>query len=382
MRRSDHYRLGLFVLVGSFLLLVVITVLGGGNWFRKVVLFETYLNESVNGLEVGSPVKYRGVQVGNVRVIGFVTGRYVDAASSDQRYVYVEFEMEHGAVQDLTRGVENEAQLAREIKSGLRVRPISQGLTGQLVLGIDYVDPAANPPLTITWEPRLPYIPSAPSTLSRVEQAVTGVSYALGGLNKDDISGLLKGFRAVAENMAAFLERAGGRRIGELLQQNLEQTRDLFTRVNGLLGAPGTDRLLPETAALVGGLRSLVDESRGDVVQAFRGLARASGELAEASHKVNAFLDDPGLRRGLGRLPETLDKANNAVAEFEAATTRFRDAMSRIDAVVADQQLGVGEIMDNVRGVTQNLRELTEELKRHPSGALFGAPPGPVLPSH
>ena len=381
MRRSDHYKLGLFVIVGTFLLLVVLMVLGGGNWFRKVEKFETYINESVNGLEVGSPVKYRGVQVGNVRVIGFVTGRYIDAASSDQRYVYVEFEMERSAVEDLTRG-ETDAQLAVEIKHGLRVRPTSQGLTGQLILGIDYVDPATNPPLAINWEPKLHYIPAAPSTLSRVEQAVTGVSHALGGLDKNDISGLLKGFRAVAENMAAFLERAGGRQIGELLQQNLVETRDMFARVNHMLAAPGGDRLVPETVALVSGLRGMVDESRADVARAFQGLADASAELAAASHKVNAFLDSPGLQKGLGKLPDSLDKANSAVAEFEGATARFRDAMALINALVADQQLNITEIMDNTRGMTQNLRELTEELKRNPSGALFGAPPGAVMPSH
>ncbi len=37
---------------------------------------ETYLNESVQGLEVGSKVRYRGVVVGEVRRIGFTYNIY------------------------------------------------------------------------------------------------------------------------------------------------------------------------------------------------------------------------------------------------------------------------------------------------------------------
>ena len=45
--------------------------LGAGNVFKRTVTIETYFDESVQGLDVGSAVKYRGVQIGRVTRIGF-----------------------------------------------------------------------------------------------------------------------------------------------------------------------------------------------------------------------------------------------------------------------------------------------------------------------
>ena len=43
------------------MIVVGVVVLGGGALFRRTVIFETYLQESVQGLDIGSPVRYRGV---------------------------------------------------------------------------------------------------------------------------------------------------------------------------------------------------------------------------------------------------------------------------------------------------------------------------------
>ena len=46
-------------------------MLGAGTLFRKQLVLETYFNESVQGLEVGSKVMFRGVMVGNVSRLTF-----------------------------------------------------------------------------------------------------------------------------------------------------------------------------------------------------------------------------------------------------------------------------------------------------------------------
>ena len=66
-RRGSYFKLGLFVLVAVGLGLAALVVLGVGVFFRQPVYMETYLDESVQGLDVGSPVKHRGVQIGVVQ---------------------------------------------------------------------------------------------------------------------------------------------------------------------------------------------------------------------------------------------------------------------------------------------------------------------------
>ena len=50
---------------------------------------ETYLNESVQGLEIGSKVQYRGVVVGEVRKIGFTYNKYELDKPMSERLRYV-----------------------------------------------------------------------------------------------------------------------------------------------------------------------------------------------------------------------------------------------------------------------------------------------------
>ena len=379
MRRSDHYKLGIFVLVGAFLFLVVVLVLGGGNLFRSTFRFETYLDEAVNGLAVGSQVTYRGVDVGNVVEIGFVTGRYVDFETSDHRYVYVAFEMDTDAFKGRNEE-EMVAGLAADIERGLRVRPISQGLTGQLSLGIDYLSPGSNPIPEISWEPEYFYIPAAPSTLSRLEAAATSVAEAMDGLEKDVVSRFMNALTNATENLGVFLETADAKTIGLLVQDNLNQTEEMFANINRLLSSPELEHIVPEIQHLLAGANEIMDRSKEDVVRLLAESADAAEGVASATARLNEILDDPGIKEGLDRLPESFAAANSAIREFEAATAKFHDAMARINNLVADQQLTVREILDSIRVMAQNMREFSEEAKRNPSGVLFGEPPQHVLP--
>jgi len=65
--QANFFKIGVFVIGGVLTLVLLLLVLGSGQWFQSKVAIETYLNESVQGLEVGSKVRYRGVVVGEVR---------------------------------------------------------------------------------------------------------------------------------------------------------------------------------------------------------------------------------------------------------------------------------------------------------------------------
>ena len=66
---QNYRRLGLFVLVTLALLAGILFVLGGRSLFQPTFTFETYFNESVAGLEIGAPVQFRGVPLGQVTEI-------------------------------------------------------------------------------------------------------------------------------------------------------------------------------------------------------------------------------------------------------------------------------------------------------------------------
>ena len=136
--KTSYFKLGLFVLAAIVLAVAGILVLGVGALMRETIALETYLDESVQGLSVGSPVKERGVQIGIVEEINFARNTYSLDSKNDPnnygRYVVVKMSLP-------AQGKFQADRLNAEIERGLRVRLVAQGITGQLFLEVDYLDP-------------------------------------------------------------------------------------------------------------------------------------------------------------------------------------------------------------------------------------------------
>ncbi|MDR2982865.1 MAG: MlaD family protein [Puniceicoccales bacterium] len=68
--------IGIFVLGGLLLLIIFIGLFGSGQFNSKKVEFICFFEDSVNGLDIGSPVKFKGVTVGKVsRVLLRIEGQ-------------------------------------------------------------------------------------------------------------------------------------------------------------------------------------------------------------------------------------------------------------------------------------------------------------------
>src|SRR6185295_9776794 len=167
--KANYFKLGLFVIGAVIAGVIVIIVIGSGRWFQPKLTIETYFNESVQGLDIGSKLKYRGVAIGEVTRIGFTYNKYQQDRPMQQRarYVLVEAQIQPkllgGRVGAGDLSEQKSADL--EIERGLRMRLAPQGITGTSYLEIDYVEPPLPQVLAIDWVPTSIYIPSAPSTV-------------------------------------------------------------------------------------------------------------------------------------------------------------------------------------------------------------------------
>ena len=165
--RAHYFRLGLFIILGVMVAIGIAIGVGGGKLFKRTLTIETYFNGSVQGLDVGSKVKYRGVLIGEVTQLGFTSTRYELNLPPQQRkpYVYVQARL------DLDKagfnGQLTPALLDKLIAKGLRVRMSAQGITGTYFLEFDYAEPARAVMLPINWQPVHAYIPSSASAVMR-----------------------------------------------------------------------------------------------------------------------------------------------------------------------------------------------------------------------
>ena len=175
--KANYFKLGLFVIGAIVAGAIVLVVIGSGRWFQPKLTIETYFNESVQGLDLGSKLKYRGVAIGEVTKIGFTYNKYqLDRPMVERaRYVLVEAQIEprllggRAAAGDIT----NPKNAQAEIDRGLRVRLSPQGITGTSYLEIDYVDPPP-PTLPIDWTARQHVHPRRAVDVHRAHQLRVG----------------------------------------------------------------------------------------------------------------------------------------------------------------------------------------------------------------
>src|SRR4051812_9204542 len=79
---TNHWKLGLFVVVGVVMTLSTMAWLGARTLRKEVGRYYSYFDESVQGLEAGSPIKFRGVTIGSIAKIDIADDhRHVEVIS-------------------------------------------------------------------------------------------------------------------------------------------------------------------------------------------------------------------------------------------------------------------------------------------------------------
>ncbi len=205
MSSKPHYfAIGVFVLAASALGLIGAVVVSQDAMRSPKYFIETYVDESVQGIDVGTPFKFRGVKAGNVSEIALVTSVY------DTRKMYV---MVRVALEDRDL-MENEEEWNREvqqmIKNGLRLRLVPQGITGLSFLEAEFHPDSDATPLEIDWNPRYTYIPSTPAMMTLLGRSIERVAAEINTINLKAIGDDVESITSNLNQSAVHIERVTG----------------------------------------------------------------------------------------------------------------------------------------------------------------------------
>lgn len=400
MSTKPHYfRMGIFVIVATLLIVVAVVVLGAGLLIKDKLYFETYFDESITGLSLGSPLEFRGVRLGQVVRIGFVGNVYdldgdAGKLSQYEPYVRVVFSVPRGSLPEFAEAQTGDV-LEQMIEDGLRVRVMSNILTGQAYLEANYVDPRRFPTILIQWEPRYPYIPSAPGEFTTLKDSVDKIMYRL---QEIDFEGLVATFEQVLTTIDQGVADANlpelSREARELLadarakitavetEKINEATQELLTSLNAAVVDANVPQLSREAYALMTEIRAkvaAVDANRidADLERLLVSLdqAVADANVPALSQEAQAFLAEIRVTnehlKSLLAAPETLsDQAN-----LPQAIARLNTSLSRIDKLIATERPQIETILATFREILDDLKELTAALKERPSNLLLSRPP-------
>jgi phospholipid/cholesterol/gamma-HCH transport system substrate-binding protein len=255
-RQVSSRALGLFVTLGIVIAIAVIIWIGASKYFEKGDRYVTYFDESVQGLQRDSAVKYRGVDVGRIEDI---------RVAPDNRLIEVIMKI------NLKEDVEKNSV------AYLRVA----GITGIVFIELDRKDPES-PDLSPKLDFASPYpiIPSRPSQIRQIFSGIDEIIEKIKQLDLEDIARSIKATGKAAENLF------GGPQMTKTLQnlESISTSIDLTAaRIEKMTASGKLEGILDDTRTTLAEARSLISTTR-DEIKALK--------LAETAEKTNRVVDN------------------------------------------------------------------------------------------
>ncbi len=293
-QKPNYFKIGLFVVLALLILAGAIIFFGGGKFFEEKVTVETYFDQSVQGLSVGSSLEFQGVQIGNVSYIGFAFNEY----KTNRQYVLVRAQIYGNKVAGKGRGRLYETDKARiegfkeMISQGLRLQLASQGITGIAFLNAVYLDPKRYPALEHEWKPEYMYIPSAPGTITQITETIEQLSDSIDNIDFKQISEEI-------EKLVVSLNKAvEDAKVGELskdLKELIKGLNDTVTELDTILKSNDAKQTLANVTAITSDLRTTLN--------------RTDRLLSSREHSVKLTLENiERISEDMRELMETLKK--------------------------------------------------------------------------
>ncbi|NOX18513.1 MAG: MCE family protein [Chlorobi bacterium] len=286
MNKANTTVIGLFVVGAIALIVVVFVVFGSGSLFKKTNNYVVYFSGSVDGLDVGAPVKLKGVKVGSVNEINalyYAKGQFLIQAI---------IELEEGVVQkggNFDTSIDQKEAVKEIIARGLRAQLNSSSfVTGKLYVKIDYFP--GTEAVYHTNKTGLIEIPSVPSTNELFEETLHSFMKSLKNL---DMEGITESVKRMINRLDDFIASPLWEQNLRLVQQNLIITDSLFRKIDksiepltkhAIATSEEARKTLAETERLI---VSLNNETKNNGYQFNKTLK----ELREAIKSLNRLTD-------------------------------------------------------------------------------------------
>jgi phospholipid/cholesterol/gamma-HCH transport system substrate-binding protein len=328
---------------GLLLGAAVITWIGASRYFEQGSLYTTYFDESVQGLQVDSRVKYRGVDIGKVQRID---------VAADRKLVEVVIK------------VDLEGGLGQDVVTQLR----AAGITGIVFIELDRKNP--NDPLFLPPRGIRSAYPVIPSQTSQTKQILSSMDRIMERLEQVDLRGISDQVKQTSRAIEGFFT------AGKLPQvmTNIERaTAGLESSLRRI------DRILAEER-----VNGLLDESRQGIAETRQGIAETRQGLAEARQGVAETRQGVAeTRQGIAEARQGITEARRLVTllakEVEAlrpgeVTARAASVIEGLDRRTRRLGRDLELTTDDVRQTIESLKLLIEELRANPSELLFSRP--------
>ena len=295
VKKKQYFTVGLFVLIGMVCGVVVIVWLSASQYLQKGKTYVAYFDESVQGLQIDSSVKYRGVDIGIVDKI---------RVAPDYRLIEIIMKINYAGNLDDT---------IAKLKTA--------GITGIVYVELDHRQPGdlANSP-KITFTPEYPVIPSNPSD---IKQIFSGIDSVIGQLNKIDFKGISDQLKVTIQSINTFVSGDEMKRIIKNLDTMAASLDNAADKVNKIVSDGKIDNILDDTRESIRDAKEVIKKLKVEV---------NALNLAETSDKASRLIDNVSRKTKLigEELQNTSENLRRASENLDEALDRLKSDPSDI----------------------------------------------------
>ncbi len=319
--------IGAFVVGALALVVVAMIAFGSGRFFRQTKEFVLYFESSVNGLRVGAPVKFKGVEIGSVKDIRLQLEKGMQVKEIP---VIIEIDLQKLTSRGATPAVVQEAEAFHKaiVEDGLRGQLLMESLvTGLLYVGLDLF-PAT--PINVVQKPNGDHeyaeIPTLPTSLEKAQDTATKI---LANLAEIDFKGMMD---SVSRAVDGINQLANSPALKSSLH-SLEQT-------------------IPKIDEAVADFRKMVTSLDGSVSSLTANFQQTSDAAREAMQRAGI----------------AMKQTDTALKEAEAAITNIRGISDPDSPIFYELRRSLRE----VSAAARSLRLLSNYVERNPRALIFG----------
>lgn len=277
--KTAKFMVGLFVTLGVIITVVAIIWVGATKYFEKGDRYVTYFDESVQGLQKDSIVKYRGVEVGRVEQI---------RVAPDNNLIGVIMKI---SLRD---------NLSQTTIAQLKVA----GITGMVFVELDRQKAGeAEQSPRLSFPSEYPVIPSRPSEITRIMRGVTAV---VDKFTQMDTQGVLDQLKSTAGQVEIFFRGKDMKTIMANVKDLTANLKNSSERIDKLLAAGRMDEVM---------------------VEARDALKKARTLLASVQEEVKGL----NLREALGRTQAIAREVKATTENLRQTSETLEDFTSRIN---------------------------------------------------
>jgi phospholipid/cholesterol/gamma-HCH transport system substrate-binding protein len=317
-RKTSKFMIGLFVTIGILIGMVAIVWLGASKYFEKGATYATYFDESVQGLQLDSAVKYRGVEVGRVEKI---------RVAPDNTLI------------EVVMKIDLKGKIERDDVAQLR----AAGITGIVFVELSRKSPG-EPDLSpkITFASAYPVISSKPSD---IKQLLAGIDDVIQSMKKIDTQG-----------------------ISDQVKSTLKVLESTVAGLNSVVGAVektlGAGRL---------------EETVGEVKNTLLKLQNFVSDVQKELEALNLGKTGANIQSATARLDKILSsgEVETIIGEVKGAARKMNQLVEGLDKRSLEITNNVRDTSDNLKRASESLELLLDRVYASPSDLLYGQPPPP-----